>query len=156
MGKELARDKYLKRKYNISLEEYNEMLKKCDGGCWVCGKKPKLGRSLHTDHDHRVARTKVLIKRWYDAAGRKFWAASAKITPNRTLITTHLNRKRAKQAIERELLRLSVRGLLCWIHNTAIQKFRDNQADLAAASLYLRNYQDRLKGTKDGAIGKTI
>ena len=53
------RDKYLRTKYGITEEEYLHLLKFNDGGCWICGRKPKTG-SLNTDHDHHIAKEKGL------------------------------------------------------------------------------------------------
>lgn len=50
--KDSTRDKYLKRKYNISLEEYNQLLEKQNGVCAICHRAEKDGRRLAVDHDH--------------------------------------------------------------------------------------------------------
>ena len=43
----------IKRMYGITYEKYQELLKKQNGVCAICGKKPKDGkRGLHIDHDH--------------------------------------------------------------------------------------------------------
>lgn len=48
------RDKYLKRKYGISLKQYNKMLKKQKGRCAICGKKQsECKRNLAVDHSHK-------------------------------------------------------------------------------------------------------
>lgn len=54
------RDKYLRQKYEITEEEYQLLLSYHDGGCWICGRKPKPGTSLNVDHDHRLAKEKGL------------------------------------------------------------------------------------------------
>lgn len=51
-----VRDKYLRKKYGISEEEYNYLLILGNGGCWICGRKPKPGGSLNVDHDHALAK----------------------------------------------------------------------------------------------------
>ena len=49
------RDRYLRRTYGITSAEYDLLLAAHDGGCWICGKKPKVGgRRLHVEHDHRT------------------------------------------------------------------------------------------------------
>ena len=53
------RDKYLRTKYGITEEEYLHLLKFNDGGCWICGRKPKTG-SLNVDHDHKIEKEKGL------------------------------------------------------------------------------------------------
>ncbi len=51
-GKRRQRAGHLKRKFGITLEEYDETLADQDGCCAICGRKP--GRiSLHIDHEHR-------------------------------------------------------------------------------------------------------
>jgi hypothetical protein len=46
-----ARDSYLRRRYGITEAEYEAILKKQKGVCWICGKPPKK-RRLHVDHLH--------------------------------------------------------------------------------------------------------
>ncbi len=43
---------HLKRKYGITLEEYEGMLAAQGGGCCICGRRPREDISLHVDHDH--------------------------------------------------------------------------------------------------------
>jgi len=45
------RDSYLRRRYGITEAEYESILKKQKGVCWICGKPPKK-RRLHVDHKH--------------------------------------------------------------------------------------------------------
>jgi hypothetical protein len=42
---------HLKRRYGMTLEDYDAMLKRQGGGCAVCHATPG-GRVLHVDHDH--------------------------------------------------------------------------------------------------------
>ena len=62
-----SRDSYLRRTYGITEAEYDKILKKQKGVCWICGKPPKK-RRLHVDHEHvkrdkkadpKLKRTKV-------------------------------------------------------------------------------------------------
>ena len=49
------RDKYLKKKYGISIKQYNYMLKKQGGRCAICGKRQKAEkRNFAVDHCHRT------------------------------------------------------------------------------------------------------
>jgi hypothetical protein len=48
---EKAKDLRLKRTYNLTLRQYNLMLKKQKGVCAICGNPPKK-ISLAVDHDH--------------------------------------------------------------------------------------------------------
>lgn len=51
------RDKYLRKTYSISLEEYNEMLQKQNGLCWICGESS----DLVVDHDHESGKVRGLL-----------------------------------------------------------------------------------------------
>ena len=52
----------LKRNYNITIEEYNEMLNKYDGKCWICGThQAKLKRKLSIDHNHKTGKIRGLL-----------------------------------------------------------------------------------------------
>jgi hypothetical protein len=51
---------HLRRKFGITLEQYEEMLNGQDGGCSICGRKP--GKtSLHIDHDHSTGMIRGLL-----------------------------------------------------------------------------------------------
>ncbi len=55
----------MKDKYNISEDEYSEMLARQDGKCAVCGKKfdleHKYARSIHIDHSHKTGKFRGLL-----------------------------------------------------------------------------------------------
>lgn len=53
------RDTYLRKKYEITEEEFQHLLTFQEGGCWICGRKPKTG-SLNVDHDHKIQKEKGL------------------------------------------------------------------------------------------------
>lgn len=129
------RDKYLRRKYNISLPEFNELAK---NGCVVCGAPPKT-RNLHTDHDHRVEKSKITVAR---ADGG--WLATSEEFP---WLGSSWNRLKSKAAreIRRQLLRLSVRGVLDWQCNSALRKLRDNPVIAEGLAKYLRQYELKLQ-----------
>lgn len=55
-----ARDQYLRRKYKISLERYEEMLDAQDGRCAICLCKPRT-RVLAVDHDHLTGQLRGLL-----------------------------------------------------------------------------------------------
>src|SRR5688500_1693169 len=46
------REGHLRRTFGISQEQYERLLDEQGGGCAVCGRAPKPGKSLHVDHDH--------------------------------------------------------------------------------------------------------
>ena len=61
-GRRAAQDRrsYLKRKYGITPEQYDEMLAAQGGGCAICGRPPKK-ISLHVDHDHQTGAIRRLL-----------------------------------------------------------------------------------------------
>ncbi len=59
--KERAREGHLKRKYGLSLEQYETMLISQEGGCAICGTPPRDGVPLHVDHDHKTGRIRGLL-----------------------------------------------------------------------------------------------
>lgn len=48
---------HLKHSYKLTLDQFNEMLKKQNNGCAVCGKINENGYSLYVDHDHSCCPT---------------------------------------------------------------------------------------------------
>jgi hypothetical protein len=58
---ELERKSVLNRKYGLSLEEYDEMLKAQNGRCAICERLPKEGQLLHVDHCHRSDKVRALL-----------------------------------------------------------------------------------------------
>ena len=47
-----ARAGHLKRKFGMTVEQYDAMLAAQGGGCCICGRPPREDISLHIDHDH--------------------------------------------------------------------------------------------------------
>lgn len=54
----IQRDRMLKHKYGISLEEYDNMVKDQNGKCYICGIDYK---SLCVDHDHKTGKVRKLL-----------------------------------------------------------------------------------------------
>ncbi len=52
---------HLKRKFGISLEDYERLLAEQDGRCAICGNRPHEDISLHVDHDHETGRIRGLL-----------------------------------------------------------------------------------------------
>src|SRR3954469_13937079 len=52
---------YLKRKFGISLEDYDRLWANQHGGCAICGDPPEPGAHLHVDHDHEDGRGRGLL-----------------------------------------------------------------------------------------------
>ena len=59
----LTRRKYnLKKEYNITIEQYNEMFKKQNGRCAICNKhQNKFKRKLAVDHNHKTKKNRDLL-----------------------------------------------------------------------------------------------
>ena len=55
------RRSYLKRKYGVTPEWYDEQLAAQGGGCGICGRPPRDDISLHVDHDHATGALRRLL-----------------------------------------------------------------------------------------------
>lgn len=55
------RDKYLRKTYGISLEDYQSILSVQGGVCAICKKTPSDNISLHVDHDHKTGFIRGLL-----------------------------------------------------------------------------------------------
>lgn len=55
------RKSYLKRKYGLTLEQYDAMLAAQGGVCAICKKPPRGDYVLHVDHDHGDGRIRGLL-----------------------------------------------------------------------------------------------
>jgi hypothetical protein len=55
------RNTQLKSDYNITLDEYNEMLTKQNNGCVICGKTINGKRKMCVDHDHKTGKVRGLL-----------------------------------------------------------------------------------------------
>ena len=62
-GRKAASDRrsYLKRKYGVTPEWYDETLAAQGGGCAICGRPPRNDISLHVDHDHATGALRRLL-----------------------------------------------------------------------------------------------
>lgn len=62
-GKKKAADRksHLKRKYGISVEQYDALLAAQDGICALCECPPRSDISLHVDHDHETGSKRGLL-----------------------------------------------------------------------------------------------
>jgi hypothetical protein len=50
----------LKKRYGITLEDYDKLLKDQQGKCAICRRSPVRNR-LHVDHDHRTLKVRGLL-----------------------------------------------------------------------------------------------
>lgn len=57
---EAVRDRLLRKKYKITVEEYERMLVAQNGVCAICEKQPSK-RRLHVDHCHKTGRVRGLL-----------------------------------------------------------------------------------------------
>ena len=61
-GKELSRRAKLKYYYDLTTDDYNELLQNQGGCCAVCGKhQSKLKRRFDIDHDHTTGKVRGLL-----------------------------------------------------------------------------------------------
>lgn len=59
---ETQRKSRLKRKFGISVEEYNTVLQKQQGQCGICGvKRTDIKTTFSVDHDHSTGRVRGLL-----------------------------------------------------------------------------------------------
>src|SRR5678815_1045565 len=56
-----GRKNHIMRCFNITLEEYDDILSEQGGGCGICGSTPKAGKSLAVDHDHGTGFVRGLL-----------------------------------------------------------------------------------------------
>lgn len=59
--KRADREGHLKRKYGITLEDYERMLEEQGGVCFICKKPRPEDRTLHVDHDHATGEIRGLL-----------------------------------------------------------------------------------------------
>ncbi len=55
------RDGHLRRRFGITIEQYESRLEAQGGGCAICGRGEPDGGSLHVDHDHDTGRVRALL-----------------------------------------------------------------------------------------------
>lgn len=61
-GKRYIKDEYLRRLYNITIDEYNSLFEKQNGRCAICGThQSELTRKLAVDHSHKDGTIRGLL-----------------------------------------------------------------------------------------------
>lgn len=138
--KDKAADKRLQRAYGITLAEYNKMLDEQGGVCAICG-KPPTNKRLHTDHDHLSHKVVITITKDSINGTYTAWAEGGAHGVNIYFYPDNKTRKEARARAKLDAKRKSVRGLLCWPCNRALQKFRDNPDLMESAAKYIRKYK---------------
>lgn len=58
--KEVWRKQNLRKKFDLTPEQYESMLEQQNGGCAICGKPPGT-RRLAVDHDHKTGAVRALL-----------------------------------------------------------------------------------------------
>ena len=59
--KQAERAGHLRRKYGITVEQYEEMLASQGGCCAICRREPRPDISLHLDHDHQSGQLRGIL-----------------------------------------------------------------------------------------------
>jgi Recombination endonuclease VII len=54
-------DRNLRKKYGITIEQYEQMLAEQGGVCFLCNKPPAEGKKLHVDHCHDSGKVRGLL-----------------------------------------------------------------------------------------------
>lgn len=61
----LAREGHLRRKFGITIEQYNELLEQQGGVCAICFKTPEEeGVNLAVDHNHKTGEVRGILCRY--------------------------------------------------------------------------------------------
>lgn len=57
-----SRSWYYKRKYGITIKDYNKMFTEQEGKCWMCSKHPtEFNKKLSVDHNHDTGKVRGLL-----------------------------------------------------------------------------------------------
>jgi len=60
-NKYVDREQYLKSRYGLTLEDYDQMIEDQDGVCAICGRINNDGRRLYVDHNHKTGKIRALL-----------------------------------------------------------------------------------------------
>lgn len=60
-GKEMRFKQWLKTRYNLTLDEYNALVKKYDNKCAICKNPPAYYFKLYIDHNHDTGKVRGLL-----------------------------------------------------------------------------------------------
>ena len=61
-NKEQQRDRGMRRRYGIGLDDYNKMLKEQKDSCYICKlSSSKQSKRLHIDHNHKTGKVRALL-----------------------------------------------------------------------------------------------
>ena len=59
--KRRGRSSHLKRKFGLTLDQYDELLVQQGGVCAICEDPPEDGKAFHIDHDHETGEVRGLL-----------------------------------------------------------------------------------------------
>lgn len=57
----LTKDRTLRKKFNLTIEQYDALLAAQGGRCFICQRKPAKDRALAVDHNHVTGRVRGLL-----------------------------------------------------------------------------------------------
>src|SRR6266576_4691071 len=135
-------DKYYLKKFGWSLAEVDALFESQGNVCAACGRPPG-ERRMSVDHDHAYDRVKIIVSKY----GSQGWFAEGNFE-GQHCYDVQPTRKLAREVVRRMLRRLSIRGGLCFLCNSGLQKFEDSKAPLPPAERLdrLAQYLRRFKG----------
>ena len=86
-ARQRARNRYLLREYGITTRQFNDMIRIQRGKCRICRWKPKPGKRLQVDHDHKTKRVRggLCLRCNYRLLGRGLERADLHIAAARYL-----------------------------------------------------------------------
>jgi hypothetical protein len=142
------RDKYLRKKFEITEAEFNSAFVGQGSVCKGCHRPPGT-RSLHVDHSHEIEQWKIATKRIKGG-----WVAWPENGKGRLDFSQERRTKvQARTAVKKILKRISCRGILCWHCNAGLKRYDDDPFRFHNIADYLDEYEFFLDGTTDERNG---
>ena len=98
------RDGHLRRKFQLTSEQYDAMLPEQGDACAVCGREPKAGKSFHVDHNHETGALRGLVCFSCNSALGNLHEDEARISALLTYLITHDPEQQHLAALTRQRL----------------------------------------------------
>lgn len=95
------RSEHLRRKFGLTLDEYENLLRRQGGRCAVCGRRPGKA-SLHVDHDHKTGDIRGLLCFRCNGGLGQFKEQPARLLRAADYLTGDALPKREEQALLRK------------------------------------------------------